>query len=53
MLPIHLQSLNVYLQENTFFDLDLRVKITGNTAQDPLHHVSYAPVKFEVNTSNG
>ena len=31
---------------------DCRVKVTGNVAQYPLHHVTYAPVKFEVNTSN-
>ena len=35
------------------FDCDLWVKVTQNVAQFPLHHVTYAPVKFEVNTSNG
>ena len=39
-------------QENTLFDLNIRVKITGNVFQFPLHLVTYAPVKFEVNTSN-
>ena len=43
----------MYLQENTLFDLDRKVKVTGNIAQYPLNHVTYAPVKFEVNTSNG
>ena len=35
------------------FDLDLRVKVTRNVAQYPLHHVIYASTKFEVATSNG
>ena len=43
----------MHLQENTFFDLDLGVKVTRNITQYPLHHVSYAPTKFEVATSNG
>ena len=34
------------------YDLDFGVKITGNVAQYPLHHVIYAAVKFEVATSN-
>ena len=34
------------------FDLDLRVKVTQNVAQYPLHHVIYASTKFEVTTSN-
>ena len=38
------------LQENTF--LDVGVKVTQNVAQCPLHHVTYAPAKFEVATSN-
>ena len=42
---------NVHLQENTLFDLDLGVKITGNVAQYPLHHVTYASTKFAVATS--
>ena len=41
----------MHLQENTLFDLDLRVKVTGNVAQCPLHYVSYAPTVFEVTTS--
>ena len=39
------------------FDLDLwvkaKVKVTQNVTQYPLHHVIYAPTKFEVATSNG
>ena len=63
MWPKHLQSLKLlrlkveemHLQENTVFDLDLDlgVKITQNNTQYPLHHVTYAAVKFEVATSNG
>ena len=41
------------LQVNTLFDLDLRVKVTLNVAQCPLHHVTYAPTEFEVTTSKG
>ena len=57
-----MQSLNVlcrsvkeemHLQENTLFDLDLRVKLTRNVVRYPLHYVTYAPAKFEVNTQNG
>ena len=45
----------MYLQENTLFDLDLDlgVKVTRNVTQYPLHHVIYAPTKFQVATSNG
>ena len=39
----------MYLQEKTLFDLEPKVKVTGNAAQYPLHNVTYAPVKFEVN----
>ena len=35
------------------FDLDLEVKVTRNVTQYPLHHVIYAPTKFEVAKSNG
>ena len=35
------------------FDLDLGVKVTRNVTQYPLHHVIYAPTKFEVATCNG
>ena len=34
------------------FDLDLGVKVTRKVTQYPLHHVIYAPTKFEVATSN-
>ena len=43
----------MHLQENTFFDLDLGVKVTRNVTKYPLHHVIYAPTKFQVATSNG
>ena len=43
----------MHLQENTLFDLDIGVKVTGNVAQCPLHHVTYAPTRFEVTTSKG
>ena len=42
----------MHLQENTLFDLDLGVKVTRNVTQYPLHHVIYAPTKFEVAMSN-
>ena len=44
----------MHLQENIFltFDLDIGVKVIRNVAQCPLHHVTYAPAKFEVPTSN-
>ena len=45
----------MHLQENVIFDLDLDlgVNVTQEFAQYPLHHVTYAPVKFEVATYNG
>ena len=41
----------VDLSKSRFFTFDLGV--TQNVAQYPLHHVSYAPAKFEVAMSNG
>ena len=38
----------MHLQENTLFDPDIRVKVTRNVAQCPLHHVTYAHTEFEV-----
>ena len=38
----------MHLQEIHFLTLN-----TGNVAQCPLHHVTYAPTTFEVTTSNG
>ena len=35
------------------FNLYLGVKVTQNVAQYLLHNVTYAPVKFEVDMSNG
>ena len=40
----------MHLQENKLFDLDLRVEVTRNVAQCPLHYVTYAPIEFEVTT---
>ena len=37
---------DMHLRENTLFDLDPTVKgikVTGNVAQNPRHHVTYAP----------
>ena len=36
-----------------YLTFDLGVKVTRNVTQYPLHHVIYAPTKFEVATSNG
>ena len=41
------------LQESKLYDLDLGVKVTQNVAHDHPHHVTYAPVNFEVAMSNG
>ena len=41
------------LQESKLYDLDLRVKVTQNVVQYHPHHVTYAPVSFEVAMSNG
>ena len=40
----------MHLKENTFLPW---VKVIRNVAQYPLRHVNYAPVKFEVSTSDG
>ena len=42
----------MHLQENTLYDLDLIVKVTQNVVQCPPNHMTYAPAKFEVATSN-
>ena len=41
----------MHLQENNYFTLTLVSKVTQYVAQYPLHHVTNAPVKFEVATS--
>ena len=41
------------LKENTFFDLDVDIKVTRNIAKHPLHHVTYAAAKFKASTPNG
>ena len=43
----------MHLQENTLFDLDLGDNVTENVAQYPLHHVTFASAKFEVDLPNG
>ena len=40
----------MHLQEMQDLAFDLRVKVTENIVQYPLHYVTYAPVKFEANT---
>ena len=61
MWLIHLWSLKLlcpmvkeemHLQENTLYDLDLVVKVTQNFIQYSPNHMTYAPAKFEVATSN-
>ena len=42
----------MYFPENTLFNLDLGVMVTQYVAQFFLHHMTYAPAKFEVATSN-
>ena len=42
----------LYLQKNTLYDLDLVVKVTQNVVQYPSNHMTSAPAKFEVATSN-
>ena len=41
----------MHLQENSLSDLDLGV--TQKVAQYPRHHVTYAPAKFDIATSQG
>ena len=64
LASMYLQSLKLlqpmvkemHYQENTLFDLDPKVKGvkgTQNVTQYPLHHVTYAPAKFDVATSHG
>ena len=46
----------MHYQTNTLFDLDPKVKgvkVTQNVAQYPRLHVTCAPAKFDVATSNG
>ena len=42
----------MHLQENTLYDLDLVVKVTQKVVQYPPNHMTNAPAKFEVTTSN-
>ena len=43
----------MHLKENTFFDLDIGIKVTLNVAQYLLHHATHAALKFEADTCNG
>ena len=43
----------MHLQENTLFDYDPKVKVIRNVALYLLHHVTYAPAKFNIATSHG
>ena len=61
MSPMHLRRLELlgptvkeemHLQENTLCDLDFGVKVTQNDVQYPPQHMTYAPAKFEVATSD-
>ena len=36
----------MHLKENTFFDIDHRIKVILNIAQQLLYHVSYSHAKF-------
>ena len=58
---MHMQSLKLlrptvkeemHLRKITFFDIDVEIKATQNVAQYLPHRVTYAPAKFEVDTSN-
>ena len=66
MWHMYLQSLKslrqmvkeLHLQENTLFDLDIKVNVKGvkgtrNAAQYHRHHMTYAPAKFDVATPHG
>ena len=46
------QQSMVHHHKLSLFYLYLGVKVTQNVAQYPLHHVTYAPAKFEVAMSN-
>ena len=52
-VPAFISYQEMNIQENTLFDIESGVKVTLNVAQYPLHHVTCAPAKFEVATSNG
>ena len=40
----------MHLQENTVFELELGIKVIQNIAQHPLHHVTEVPSMFYVAT---
>ena len=43
----------MHYQENTSFDLDLKVKVTQNVAQYPQLYMTFAQEKYDVATSHG
>ena len=45
-------KVEMHLQENILYGLDLGVKVTQNVVQYSPHHVIYATAKFEVAKSN-
>ena len=44
----------MHLQQKYYltFDTDMGIQIKQNSAQYPLHHITYAPEKFEAATSS-
>ena len=42
----------MHLQEKHYLTFDFGVKVARNIIQYPLHHVTYAPAKHELPTSN-
>ena len=42
----------IHLQENTLYDFGQVVKVTQNVFQYSPNYITYAPAKFEVDTSN-
>ena len=41
-----------HLQKNTLYYLDLWVKVTQNVVKCPPNHMTFAPAKFEIATTN-
>ena len=45
---LHQMVKEMHLKENTFFDLDLDIKVTLNIAQHPLQHVTNLSANFKL-----
>ena len=43
---LHQTVKEMHSKENTFFDIDLDIKVALNIAPHPLYHVTYSPAKF-------